>query len=145
MQRARLEAGEELARHHHAIAAIVAFAAQNRDALRGQGRELLGQQFHHTLPGVLHQDHARDAHFDGAPVYFTHLRGGQDLHGRLATSMVISSDNSAASPDHCMTASITRAMISGDSRSTFLDSKSVRRCSPNISPYSFSGSIMPSV
>src|ERR1022692_2664520 len=145
MHGARLEAGEELAGHHHAIAAIVAFAAQHGDALHGQGRELFGQQLHYAMPGVFHEHQARDAHFDGAPIYFAHLRGGQNFHGRLATSMVISSDNSAASPDHCMTASIVRAMISGESRSTFLASKSVSRCSPNISPYSFSGSIMPSV
>ena len=95
MQSARLEAREKLARHHQAIAAVIAFSAQDRDPLRGERRELFGQEFHHAMPGVLHQHEPGNAHFDGAPIDLAHLGRGQHFHGRLATSMVISSCNSA--------------------------------------------------
>ena len=46
---------------------------------------------------------------------------------------------------HCPTASITVLMISSSGRSAFLTKSAASRSSPNISPYSFSGSVIPSV
>ena len=96
-------------------------------------REAFGQKLHYAVPGILHQDDARDAGLDGAPVHFAHFRRGQDLHKRRATTMVISSCNSPA-PVQCTTASMVRAMSSAESARAYFTSRSFRRSSPNISP-----------
>ncbi len=83
---ARADAGEELARHHHAVAAVVAFAAQDGDAFGGERRKGLGEKLHHAVARILHQDDARDAQLDGAPVHLAHLGGGEDLHARSPAS-----------------------------------------------------------
>src|ERR1035441_10141862 len=63
-----------------AVAAVVAFAAQNRDALRGKRREALGQELHHAVGGVLHQHDSGNAGLHGAAVHFSHLGCGENFH-----------------------------------------------------------------
>src|ERR1019366_3568876 len=144
VQRGRRKPRVQLARHHQAVAAVVALAAEHHDALVAQRREPFRQKLYHAVPGILHQDDARDAGLDGPPVHFAHFRSGQDFHKRRATTMVISSCNSP-SPVHCTTASMVRAISSAESALAYFTSRSFRRSSPNISPYTFSGSTMPSV
>ena len=64
---------------------------------------------------------------------------------RLRASSTVMSSDSSGTPVHCRTASITLSMICASSRSAFFATSSISRSSPNISPYSFSGSVMPSV
>ena len=144
VQRRGRKSRVQLARDHQAIAAVVALAAEHDDALLAERSEAFGQKLHHAVTGILHQDDARDAGFDGPPVHLAHFRRGQDLHKRRATTMVMSSCNSPA-PVQCTTASMVRAISSAESARAYFTSRSFRRSSPNISPYTFSGSTMPSV
>ena len=144
VQPCRTEARVQLTRDHQAIAAVVALPAKHHDALLAERSESFGQKLHHAVPGIFHQDDAGDAGLDGPPVDLAHFRRGQDLHKRRATTMVISSCNSPA-PVQCTTASMVRAISSVESALEYFTSRSLRRSSPNISPYTFSGSTMPSV
>src|SRR5580704_1386696 len=63
----------------------------------------------------------------------------------LRASSTVMSSESSGTPVHSRTRSITLSMICASSRSAFLATNSMRRSSPNISPYSFSGSVMTSV
>src|SRR5581483_12520626 len=63
----------------------------------------------------------------------------------LRASRRVMSSNSSGEPVHWRTESRTVAISFWSSRSEFLATRSIRRSSPNISPYSFSGSVMPSV
>ncbi len=130
---ARAHGGAKLARDYHAIAAIVALAAEHHDALLRERSEALHQEFEHAVSGILHQNDARDSGFDCEPVDFAHFGRGQNFHMRRTTTMVISSCNSPA-PVHCTTASMVRAINSAESALEYLTSRSLRRSSPNISP-----------
>src|SRR5271163_1578192 len=64
---------------------------------------------------------------------------------RFRASNTVMSSDSSGTPVHCRTLSITLSIICASSRSAFFATNSISRSSPNISPYSFSGSVMPSV
>ena len=98
-----------------------------------QRRESLRQKLHHAMPGILHQDDARDAELDRAPVHLAHFGRGQNSsyaprhhHRHIVLQF--------AAPVHCTTASIVRAIISDESAFAYFISRSFRRSSPNISP-----------
>src|SRR5579871_404860 len=114
----------------------------------GQGRKPLGQKLHHPMPGVLHEHDPGNSKLDRAPVYLAHLRGGEHgmkrIHMRRTTTIVMSSWSSEE-PVHEFTDSMVRAIISDESALAYLITRSFKRSSPNISPYAFSGSQMPSV
>src|SRR5579875_831993 len=113
----------------------------------GKGREHFAKEVDHPAAGVLHEDQTRDPAFDGEPIDFAHLGGSQDLHAGCtcrARSRVMSSCNSGL-PVQPRTASKMMRIISWSSRWMFLLTRSTNRSSPNISPYAFSGSVMPSV
>src|SRR5215471_13812657 len=144
MQHRGMETGVELTRDDHTIAAIVAFTAEDDNSLCGEWCESRGQKLHNAMPGILHEHDAGNPVHDRLAVYLPHLGGGQDSHIRRATSIVISSCNSPA-PVHCTTASIVRAINSAESALEYLIISSLRCSSPNCSPYTFSGSTIPSV
>src|SRR5262249_6155363 len=144
MRRRGMETGVERARDDHPVPAIVALAAEHDDPLCGERCESCGQKLHYPMPGILHQNDAGNPVHDRLAVYLPHLRSGQNFHMRRATSIVISSCNSPA-PVHCTTASIVRAISSAESALEYLIISSLRCSSPNCSPYTFSGSTMPSV
>ncbi len=127
------EARMDLPRDHHPVAAVVALAAQHQDALRLQRGKPFGQKFHHAKAGILHQDDAGDAHFDGAPIDLAHLGRGENFHMRLTTTIVMSSCNSEE-PVQTFTDSMVRAISSEESACAYLDIRSFNRSSPNISP-----------
>ena len=67
--------------HNETIAAVVAFAAQDGDAMPGQRPEAFLQHADHADAGVLHQQDARNPQLlDGDAVHFPHLRSSQYLH-----------------------------------------------------------------
>jgi hypothetical protein len=98
VERARMEARVELPRHHHAVSAVVALAAQHHDALPVERREGFRQEFHHAVARVLHQDQAGNAELDGAPVHFPHLCRGQDFHAFPSASSASSLRTFSCSP-----------------------------------------------
>jgi hypothetical protein len=63
VQSARLESGVELARYHHTIAAVVALAAKDYDTLGGERGEFFGEQLHHAMAGIFHEDDDRGCPF----------------------------------------------------------------------------------
>ena len=69
------------ARHHEAVAAVVALAADDGDAALGEiGIEGFDRR-HHLAAGVLHQDQRGDADvLDGAAIGLAHLLGVEDAH-----------------------------------------------------------------
>ena len=144
MQGRRRESCVQLPRDHQAIAAVVALPAEHHDALFAERSEPFGQELDDAMSGILHEDDSRDAGFHRPLVHFAHFRRGQNFHKRRATTMVISSCNSPA-PVQCTTASMVRAISSAESALAYFTSISFKRSSPNISPYTFSGSTMPSV
>src|ERR1700722_16920437 len=62
--------------------------------------------------------------------------GRVHLSQSLRTTSTVMSSESSGTPVHCRTLSITVSMIWASSRSTFFATSSMRRSSPNISPYS---------
>src|SRR5439155_20594457 len=112
--------------------------------VRMERRKCRRQDLHYTISGGPHQDHAADADLDGATVDLPHLRRAENFHKWRTRTMVISSCSSDE-PVHCSTDSLVRAKISLLSSAVYLTTRSVRRPSPNCSPYSFSGSTTPSV
>ena len=69
-------------RNRQPVASVVAFAAQDHDALAVDRIELAHHLFHHAMGRVLHQCDARNAVFDGEAVHLAHLLGGQHFHAR---------------------------------------------------------------
>src|SRR6185437_5311267 len=138
------ETREQLARHYHTIAAVVAFPAENHDSLSAQRRKSLDEEIHHAAARILHQHDSRNAGLRRPAIHIAHFRRGQHLHIRRAIAMVISSDSSLE-PVQSTTASIVRAMSSLESADEYLAMYSISRSSPNLSPYAFSGSTIPSV
>ena len=64
-----------------AVAAVVALAADDGDALAVERRQAFLQYFHDAQGGVLHEDDAGDVIvFDCLPVHLPHLGGGGDFH-----------------------------------------------------------------
>ena len=123
----------QLARDGQTVAAIISLAAQHQDALRGKRGVTSGKKLHHAVRGVLHQHQAGNAALAGAAIHFAHFGRRENLHNRLATTMVISSCNSEE-PVHWFTASMVRAMSSEESAAEYFTISSFRRSSPNISP-----------
>src|SRR5690348_2810804 len=123
----------KLASDRHAVAAVVALAAEHDDALAGERSVSCGQKFHHAMRGILHQDDSGDACLNRAAVHLPHFGRRENFHMRRATSIVISSCSSPA-PVHCTTASIVRAINSLESALAYLTRTSLNRSSPNCSP-----------
>ena len=80
VERQRPEAGVKLARDRQPVAAVVALAAQHHDPLRRERSETPVEKLHHAVAGILHQDDAGDAQFDGAPIHLAHPVHSQYFH-----------------------------------------------------------------
>ena len=98
VQAGRPQARVELARHHQAVAAVVALAAQDHDAVLAERRELLRQELHHAVAGVLHQDESGNAELHGAAVHFAHLGSGEHFHFWTSASLCSSLCRFSGSP-----------------------------------------------
>ena len=72
-------------RDRQPVAAVVAFAAQDHDALAVDRIELAHHLFHHAMRRVLHQRDAGDAVFDGEAVHLAHLLRGQYFHAETSS------------------------------------------------------------
>ena len=92
----RMEPRLQLPRDRHAIAAVIALAAQHHHALFGDRLEPGGQKLGHTMRGILHQDNAGNPLLDGLAIHLAHFRRCESLHNLRATTIVISSCNSPA-------------------------------------------------
>ena len=80
------------------VAAVIAPSAQHHDALAAERRKLLDQQFNDTLGGILHQNNAGNAKFDGAAIHLAHLGGSEDFHVRTPVRICSSRCRLGCSP-----------------------------------------------
>src|SRR5579863_10038218 len=90
----------QLAGDGKAVSAVVAFTADDYDALFAHGRKMPGNIFDNARGGILHQDDAWNAGLDGGPIHLAHLERREDLAGL---------------PNHASPFAITTVMSSGSS------------------------------
>ena len=67
------------------VTAVVAFAAEDEHALFAERGALAFEDFDDAVGGVLHEDEAGDAGFDGAAIDLAHFGGGEDLHANFSS------------------------------------------------------------
>jgi hypothetical protein len=68
--------------NHQAVAAVIALTGDDQHAFLGSAREALDDRLRHRRAGALHEGQTRHAVlFDGQPIHFAHLRGGDNDHG----------------------------------------------------------------
>src|ERR1700749_663160 len=124
---------------------LVAYCADGnqRHVERVEGRIMLDP--YEAQRSARKDDHLSDEEDDQPGAQASHAVDILAVSQCLRASSSVMSSKSSGVPVHCVTASITLAMMASSSRSAFLATSSIQRASPNISPYSFSGSVMPSV
>ena len=70
-------------RDGQSVAAVVAFAAIDRDTMPMERAKALAHALHDAVSGILHQDQAGNAERDRAVIHLPHLGGRQNPHGLI--------------------------------------------------------------
>src|SRR5947207_14223471 len=69
-----------MASHYQSIAAVIAFSADDGDAMARKRGESGGEKVDYAGAGVLHEDQPGDSTFDREAIHLTHFSRSENFH-----------------------------------------------------------------